>query len=107
MADIASRNTGKTATLWAGGFALALAVGAGLYLGAAHTVAVDAQARFDHLAGSGRQQINGAVHSYADVVRGLAALFQANGGSASRLQFHRYVETLGVAEHYPALESIN
>jgi PAS domain S-box-containing protein len=107
MADIASRNTGKTAALWAGGCALALAVGAGLYLGAAHTVAVDAQARFDHLARSGRQQINGAVHSYADVVRGLAALFQANGGSASRLQFHRYVETLAVAEHYPALESIN
>ena len=107
MADIASRNTGKTATLWVGGFALALAVGAGLYLGAAHTVAVDTQARFDHLAWSGRQQINGAVHSYADVVRGLAALFQANGGSATRLQFHRYVETLGVAEHYPALESIN
>ena len=107
MTDIASRNTGKTAALWTVGCALALAVGAGLYLGAAHTVAVDAQARFDHLAGSGRQQINGAVHSYADVVRGLAALFQANGGSASRLQFHRYVETLGVAEHYPALESIN
>jgi signal transduction histidine kinase/CheY-like chemotaxis protein/HPt (histidine-containing phosphotransfer) domain-containing protein len=47
------------------------------------------------------------VRSYADVVRGLAGLYQANGGTVTRLQFHRYVETLGVAEHYPAIESVN
>jgi CheY-like chemotaxis protein/HPt (histidine-containing phosphotransfer) domain-containing protein len=47
------------------------------------------------------------VRAYADVVRGLAGLFEANGGTATRLQFHRYVEALGVAEHYPALESVN
>jgi len=107
MADIALRNTGKTAMPWAGGFMLALLAGAGLYLGAAHTVAVDAQARFDDLARTARQQLDGAVHEYADVVHGLAGLFQANGGTVTRLQFHRYVETLGVAEHYPAIESIN
>jgi PAS domain S-box-containing protein len=107
MADITTRNTGKAAALWAGGCALALLAGAGLYLGAAHTVDVEVQARFDHLARTGRQQLAGAVHSYADVVRGLAALFQAHGGTVTRLEFHRYVETLGVAEHYPALESVN
>jgi two-component system, sensor histidine kinase and response regulator len=107
MADIAMRNTGRTAAPWAGGFTLALLAGAGLYLGAAHTVAVEAQARFDHLARTGRQQLDGAVHEYADVVRGLAGLFEANGGTVTRQQFHRYVETLGVAGHYPAIESIN
>jgi signal transduction histidine kinase/CheY-like chemotaxis protein/HPt (histidine-containing phosphotransfer) domain-containing protein len=107
MADIAMRNTGRTAASWAGGVTLALLAGAGLYVGATHAVAVDAQARFDHLARTACQQLDGAVHEYADVVRGLAALFQANGGSVSRLQFHRYVETLGVARHYPAIESVN
>jgi PAS domain S-box-containing protein len=107
MTDIASRNTGRAAGPWAGGVVLALAAGAGLYAAAAHTVAADVQARFDHLARSGRRQLDGAVHSYADVVRGLAGLFQANGGTVTRLRFHRYVQSLGVAEHYPALESIN
>jgi PAS domain S-box-containing protein len=107
MAEITTRNKGKTAALWGGGVALALLAGAGLYLGAAHTVAADAQARFDHLARSGRQQLVGAIHSYADVVRGLAGLFQAHGGTVTRLEFHRYVETLGVRQHYPALESVN
>nr|WP_052170168.1 CHASE domain-containing protein [Massilia sp. JS1662] len=105
-ADITTRNTGTTAALWAGGVVLSVFVGAGLYLGAAHTVDVEAQARFDHMARTSRQQLAGAVHSYADVVRGLAGLFQASG-TVTRLEFHRYVQTLGVAEHYPALESVN
>jgi PAS domain S-box-containing protein len=106
MGDITTRNTGKTAALWAGGVALALLAGAGLYLGAAHTVDIETQARFDHLARTGRQQLAGAVQSYADVVRGLAGLFQASG-TVTRQEFHRYVQTLRVAEHYPALESVN
>jgi len=107
MADIASRNTGLDATFWAGGCLLALAVGTGVYLGTAHAVDLAARARFDHLARSGKLQLDGAVRAYADVVRGLAGLFEANGGTATRLQFHRYVDALGVAEHYPALESVN
>jgi PAS domain S-box-containing protein len=107
MADNASRNTGLGATFWAGSGVLALAVGAGVYLGTAHAVDAAARARFDHLARSGKLQLDGAVRAYADVVRGLAGLFEANGGTATRLQFHRYVEALGVAEHYPALESVN
>ncbi|NIA55221.1 PAS domain-containing protein [Massilia sp. TW-1] len=107
MADIASRNTGPGAACWAGASVLALAVGTGVYLGTAHAVDVAARARFDHLARSGKLQLDGAVRAYADVVRGLAGMFEANGGTATRLQFHRYVEALGVAEHYPALESVN
>lgn len=107
MADITTRNRGRTAAPWAGGLALALLAGTALYLGAARTVADDEQTRFDHLARTSRLQLDGAVRSYADVVRGLAGLFQANGGAVTRLQFHRYVETLGVADHYPALESVN
>jgi PAS domain S-box-containing protein len=107
MADIASRNTGLGAACWAGASVLALAVGTGVYLGTAHAVDLAARARFDHLARSGKLQLDGAVRAYADVVRGLAGLFEANGGTATRLQFHRYVEALGVAEHYPALESVN
>ncbi|MCS0580583.1 CHASE domain-containing protein [Massilia pinisoli] len=107
MADIASRNTGLGAAFWAGGCVLAVAVGTGVYLGAAHAVDLAARARFDHLARTGTLQLDGAVRAYADVVRGLAGLFEANGGTATRLQFHRYVEALGVAEHYPALESVN
>ena len=106
MADITTRNTGTTAALWAGGVALALIAGAGLYRGAAHTVDAEARVRFDHMARTGCQQLAGAVQSYADVVRGLAGLFQASG-AVTRLEFHRYVQTLGVAEHYPALESVN
>jgi PAS domain S-box-containing protein len=107
MADIASRNTGLGAAFWAGGCTLALVVGGGAYVGTAHAVDLAARARFDHLAHSGKLQLDGAVRAYADVVRGLAGLFEANGGTATRLQFHRYVEALGVAEHYPALESVN
>jgi PAS domain S-box-containing protein len=107
MADFTTRNSGKAALPWAGGLALAAVAGAGLYLGAAHTVDADAQARFDHLARTSRQHLVGAVRSYADVVRGLGGLFQANGGTVTRLQFHRYVAALGVAEHYPAIESVN
>jgi CHASE1-domain containing sensor protein len=107
MADFTMRNSGKAALPWAGGVVLAALAGAGLYLGAAGTVDVDAQARFDHLARASRQHLDGAVRSYADVVRGLGGLFQANGGTVTRLQFHRYVEALGVAEHYPAIESVN
>ena len=106
MADITTRNTRKMAALWAGGAVLSLLAGAGLYLAAARTVDLETQARFDHLARTSRQQLAGAVQSYADVVRGLAGLFQASGG-VTRLEFHRYVQTLGVAEHYPALESVN
>jgi PAS domain S-box-containing protein len=93
--------------LWFGGLCLALLVGALLHLGAERTVEDAAQRRFDGIAQSARQRLDGVVHSYAQVVRNLAALFDANGGQVSRLQFHRYVQSLGVRENYAAIESVN
>ncbi len=93
--------------LWGGGLWLALLVGIGLYLGAARTVDDAAERRFEGIAQGARQRLDGAVQAYAQIVRNLGALFDANGGEVSRLQFHRYVESLGVREHYPAIESLN
>jgi PAS domain S-box-containing protein len=93
--------------LWGGGLWLSLLVGAGLYLGAARTVDDDAQRRFDSIAQGARQRLDGSVQAYAQVVHNLGALFDANGGEVSRLQFHRYVASLGVREHFPAIESLN
>jgi PAS domain S-box-containing protein len=115
MAEASTRNMGKTVgasgpmrfALWIGGLWLALLVGAGLHLGASNTVEDDAQRRFDGIAQGARQRVDGAVQAYAQVLRNLGALYNANGGEVSRLQFHRYVESLGVREHYPAIESLN
>ncbi len=115
MPEASTRNMGKTVgasgpmriALWAGGLCLALLVGAALYLGAARTADDEAQRRFDGIAQGARQRLDGAMQSYAQVVRNLAALFNANGGEVSRLQFHRYVESLNVREQYPAIVSVN
>jgi hypothetical protein len=115
MAEASTRNMGKTVgasgpmrfALWIGGLWLALLVGAGLHLGASNTVEDDVQRRFDGIAQGARQRVDGAVQAYAQVLRNLGALYNANGGEVSRLQFHRYVESLGVREHYPAIESLN
>jgi PAS domain S-box-containing protein len=93
--------------LWGGGLWLSLLVGIALYLGAARTVDDDAQRRFDGIAQGARQRLDGAVQAYAQVVKNLGALFNANGGEVSRLQFHRFVASLDLRENYPAIESLN
>ena len=115
MPDASTRNMGKTfgasgpmrMALWIGGLWLALLVGAALHLGAKRTVDDEARRRFDSIAQGARQRLDGAVQSYAQVVRNMAGLFNANGGEVSRLQFHRYVASLGVADNFPAIESLN
>jgi PAS domain S-box-containing protein len=115
MPEAITRNMGRTVgasgpvriALWGGGLWLALLVGAALHMGAARTVDDDARARFDGIAQGARQRLDGAVQSYTGVVRNVAGLFNANGGEVSRLQFHRYVASLGVRENYPALASVN
>jgi PAS domain S-box-containing protein len=115
MPEASTRNMGKTVgasgpmrfALWGGGLWLSLLVGAGLYAGADRTVDDDAQRRFDSIVQGTRQRLDGAVQSYSRVVRNVAGLFGANGGEVSRLQFHRYVESIGVREQYPAIRSIN
>ncbi|TFW19883.1 response regulator, partial [Massilia arenosa] len=93
--------------LWGIGVALALAVGLGLYMGAARTVEDDAQQRFDAVTRSAQYSLSARIRSYTDVVRGVVALFQAADEPVTRAQFHRYVEGLGVHEHFPAIETLN
>jgi PAS domain S-box-containing protein len=115
MPEATTRNMGKTVgasgpvriALWGAGLWLALMVGAALHMGASRTVDEDAQRRFDSIAQGARQRLDGAVQSYAQVVRNLGALFDANGGEVSRLQFHRYVASMNVKENFPAIESLN
>jgi PAS domain S-box-containing protein len=115
MAEASTRNMGKTVgasgpmriALWSGGLLLSLLVGAALHMGAARTVDDDAQRRFDSTVRGAQQRLDGAVQSYAQMVRSLAGLFNADGGQVSRLQFHRYVESIGVRQNYPAIESVN
>jgi len=115
MPEASTRNMGKTVgasgpvriALWGGGLWLALLVGAALHLGASRTVDDEARRRFDSIAQGARQRLDGAVQSYAQVVRNLAGLFNANGGEVSRLQFHRYVASLDVPTHFPAIGSLN
>jgi PAS domain S-box-containing protein len=115
MPEASTRNMGKTVgasgpvriALWGGGLWLSLMVGAALHLGAVRTVDEDARRRFDSIARGAQQRLDGALQSYGQVVRGLAALFNANGGQVSRPQFHRYVESLHLRQHYPAIVSVN
>jgi two-component system sensor histidine kinase/response regulator len=115
MPEASTLNMGRTVgasgpmriALWGGGLWLSLMVGAALHMGAWRTVDDDAQRRFESIAQGARQRLDSAVQSYAQVARSVAGLFNANGGQVSRLQFHRYVESLAMRRHYPALESVN
>ncbi|MES2264978.1 MAG: CHASE domain-containing protein [Pseudomonadota bacterium] len=92
--------------LWGIGLSLALAIGVTLYMAAARTVDEDDQQRFDNLTRSTQYSISARVKSYSDLVRGLVALFQTND-TLSRLQFHQYVSSLNLPQHFPAIEALN
>ena len=93
--------------LWAPGLVLALAVGALLYALAARTVHDDARQRFNGLARGAQAQLSGRLATFADLARGVAALFQASDGPVSRLKFHRYVSALDIARHFPEVEQVS
>jgi len=85
---------------------LSLGVGFGFYLATASSIHTDATQRFNGHAQTARNTIVARVKSYTDVVRSTAALFQSNY-PLSRLQFHRYVNGIGIEKHFPAIEGIN
>jgi PAS domain S-box-containing protein len=93
--------------LWGGGLWLSVMVGALLHMSAARTVDDAARRRFDSSARATQERLDTAIRSYTEVLRGLGALFQASEHPVTRVQFHRYVEELGMAEHFPAIESVN
>ena len=92
--------------LWGIGLSLALSVGMVLYTNAARAVEDDDRQRFDNLARSTQYSISARVKSYSDVVRGLVALFQTSD-MLSREQFHQYVSSLNLPQHFPAIEALN
>jgi PAS domain S-box-containing protein len=93
--------------LWGAGLWLAVLVGALLHMAAARTVDDAARRRFDASARATQERLDTAIKSYTEVLRGLGALFQASEHPVTRAQFHRYVGELGMAEHFPAIESVN
>jgi two-component system sensor histidine kinase/response regulator len=92
--------------LWGAGLWLALLVGAMLHMAASRTVEEEARRRFENRARATQERLAGAIKSYTDVTRALVALFAAGDGPVTRLQFHRYVDTLDLRRNYPAIDAV-
>ncbi len=90
---------------WGVGIALAAGMGTILYGAATRTVDDDAAQRFENIARSTQYSISARIKSYADLTRGLAALFQTSD-NISRAQFHQYVSSLDIPRHFPAIEAL-
>nr|WP_315257852.1 CHASE domain-containing protein [uncultured Duganella sp.] len=90
---------------WGVGSLLAAGTGALLYSAAARTVADDAAQRFENLARSTQYSISARIKSYADLTRGVAALFQT-ADQISRQQFSQYVASLDIPRYFPAIETL-
>jgi len=88
------------------GALLSLSVGAGLYMSTSQAIENDARTRFDNMARNVQSNLDGRFKTYADLLRGTASLFRAND-KVTREEFHRYVEGLDLANHFPGVESIN
>ena len=65
-----------------------------------------AQLRFERHASDTTHVIEARIHSYADILYGLAALFTSQN-SVSRIQFHSYVESLNLGRRYPGFDVVN
>ena len=89
------------------GLVLSMIVGALLYIGALRTSDADARMRFDGIARSAQYSLAARVKTYADVVRGMQAVFRTQDATLSRRQFHDYIDSLDLAANYPAIENAN
>lgn len=65
-----------------------------------------AEQRFQRQASDVKGRIEQRIQFYADVLFGLKALF-ASEGIVSRLQFHRFVESLDLKQRYPSFDLVN
>jgi len=91
--------------LWIG-LPMSLIVGLAFYLATAASIEADSRNRFAEHAYSASKTISSRIKSYTDVLRGTVSLFQISE-PLTRRQFHGYVQGLGLAEHFPAIENIN
>jgi signal transduction histidine kinase len=88
------------------GYALALGIGASLYLVTDGAIEQDASERFVAMSRNAQATLNGRIKSYADVLRGTSSLFQTTE-SVTRDQFHRYVKGLELETEFPGIETVN
>lgn len=95
---------GKTTFL--AGALMSSAVGLLFYVATANMIERDAHERFNNMARSVQNAINGRVKSYNDLLRSSASLFQATP-NLTRAQFHRYVEGLALEKEFPGIDAIN
>ena len=77
------------AALWGVGLLLSLLIGILAYVAADGMVRADARRRFESIARSAQYSMAAKVKSYADVLRGLVALFDIAEGPVSREQFRQ------------------
>jgi signal transduction histidine kinase/CheY-like chemotaxis protein/HPt (histidine-containing phosphotransfer) domain-containing protein len=89
---------------WGVGLAFSLLVATSLYAFAARTVEDDARQRFNSIARGAQSALAARLDTFTELVRGMGALFEASDTPVTRLQFHRYVQALDVARHFPAIE---
>ena len=65
-----------------------------------------AQLRFERLASDAKHAIQARIDSYGEILYGLSALFTSQD-AVSRLQFHRYVESLDLKNRFPGFDVVN
>ena len=115
MTQAITRSIGGTVTgngparrmFWGAGLAISMLVGAGLYAAAARTVEDDARQRFNGIARGAQSAMAARLTTFNELVRGMAALFEAAERPLTRLQFHRYVQALDIPRHFPAIELVS
>src|SRR2546426_8625482 len=66
----------------------------------------EAQLRFERQGSDAQHVIEARIKSYADVLHGLAALFNTSN-SISRAEFRRYVAALDLPNRYPGFQGLN
>jgi PAS domain S-box-containing protein len=91
---------------WAAGLVLSLLIGAGLYAVAASSVEENARQRFNDIAHGAQGALVARLNAFNELVRGMAAFYQAADGPVTRQQFHRYVDGLDIARNFPAIEMV-
>jgi two-component system sensor histidine kinase/response regulator len=115
MTQAITRSMGGTVTgnrpvrilLWGAGFGVSVLLAASLYTVAVRIVEDDARQRFNGIARGAQSALAARLATYSELVRGMTALFQASDAPVTRLQFHRYVEALDIARHFPAIETMS
>jgi len=89
----------------------ALALGIGIAVSIALSFVIrdnvenEAQLRFERQASDAQHVIAARIHSYADVMHGLSALYRAS--PVTRKEFHLYVTGLDLAHRYPGFWTFN